>query len=865
MPTFSKLDAEHPPSFNPIVSSHGYSDADIFFLEGHPGKTDVSNGLALTGYNESTLNQFLYPLKINLKQCYRSAYIKEKLEYSGTNPKKLRLALARINTEKYLDLLFDEIKEVAPNVIVPLDDVALAAVFPHITSLHKPKGRRYWNYCYRGSILPLRADFTTRLLRNIRVIPTLSPLQLNMDWSARSFVQLDFKRIKENALYTQPIEEFGLCWVARTTREFEQFLIRQYAKSPKRVTFDIETYGGLLTCISFCFDNYESCTVPLLDSDMSSAELIFLWRLVGKVLADPNIEKNNQNIKYDWTILQRFCFNVVNVRSDTMLKGALLYPELPKGLDFYTSIYTPIPYYKDEGKEFNPKIHTRDRLYLYCAKDSLSASIISTEQDKELEENGLKELYEKEVAPSILIYKDIDCNGILVDQQQKEKLLDKYTNLYESNLVLLRTLCGNSEYNPNSTKQVGALIYEQLGFPVRKHTLDNGVEAYDTDKQTLDDLHINHPNDNYQGKVGVEILERQIISRKLAKGLEYINTPLHPDGTFRGSSNMAGAETGRSSFSKTIDEVILSDEERTVNERRDNKWTRRLGRSLQTITKHGFEIDKELFDDYKSTKIANDLRSMFVPHKDYLFVECDGKGAEARAVFVLAEDYEALAAMDQKPALHAKTIGLILGIDPRTITKKEPIVPKINTPYYELGKRIRHAGHNGMRAFRLSQYIHMPLTYCENLMNKFHESNPKIHANFHEPLMEIVRTKRELINPNGRRRTFFGKLNDSLYQEAKSCIQQGVISDVTKFTMWRIKEDLEGYNKRYKFLTEQHDGILTEVHKDNVVPFVYTFKKHYERDVDFTNCSLSRNFKLSIPVEVSISETNWQYLEETEI
>ena len=254
---------------------------------------------------------------------------------------------------------------------------------------------------------------------------------------------------------------------------------------------------------------------------------------------------------------------------------------------------------------------------------------------------------------------------------------------------------------------------------------------------------------------------------------------------------------------------------------------------------------------------------MFVPHHDFTFVEIDGKGAEARVVFVLAEDYEALEAMDQKPSLHAKTIALILGIDPNAITKTTPSVPKINVPYYELGKRIRHAGHNGMRAFRLSSYIHAKLDYCEVLMNKFHASNPKIKQNFHNPLREIVAKERMLICPNLRRRTFYNKLNDHLYQESLCYIQQATVSDLTKFTMPRIINALpDDYMKNYKFLTEQHDGFLAEVHKDKVIPYIYTAKQQYERDIDFSECSFSRNYKLRIPVEVSTSETNWMQMKE---
>jgi DNA polymerase I-like protein with 3'-5' exonuclease and polymerase domains len=843
---------------NPQVSGHGYGSAEIFFLSGYPSKTDLLNGLALSGHSEATLNNFLYPLKLNLKQCYRSCFIKERLDYSGTNTKKLRTALEKIDYEGYLDILFEEIKDVAPNIIVPLDDISLAAIFPHITNLHKPKGRKFWSYCYRGSILPLRADFTERLGRPVKIIPTLSPTQLEIDWSFRPIAGLDFQRIKAWMHSTEKIEEFGLTWVARTALEFERFLQRSYEKKPKRVSFDIETYGGLITCISFCFDGYESCTVPLSDPSISAAERVLLWRLVGRVLADENIEKNNQNIKYDWIILERFGFKVVNVRSDTMLKTGLLYPELPKGLDFLTSIYTPIPYYKDEGKEFNPKLHSRDRLYIYCAKDSLAAQIISIKQDEELIENNLDTLYETEVAPTILIYKNMDETGILVDQNQKTKLRNKYTNLYDSNLNTLRHLCGKPEFNAASPKQVGEFIYEELKFPVRKKTLENGVESYKTDKETLDELQINFGDQNKAGQIGLSILQRIIVCRKLAKVIEYIDTPLYPDSTFRGSSNLAGTETGRSSFSKTIDEVLL-------DEPRNNKWTRRLGRSLQTVTKHGFKIDEETFEDFGDSKIAGDLRSMFVPHKDFIFIEGDGNGAEARAVFVLAEDYEGLESMDKKPKIHAKTAALLFDVDVNTITKDYPAIPKIGIAYYDMGKRVRHAGNYDMGAFRLAQMTHLTLKECDRLLNKFHLANTSLRGVFHKLVSEFVTKHRYLITPYGRRRDFFAKYSKELIKEALAYIPQSLISDITKFTMHRIVSELPGYMKKYRFLTEQHDGILAEVHKDYTVGYIESFKRNYERKVDFRRGTIAKDFELVIPAEISMSAENWMNLAEIKI
>lgn len=854
-------------AFDPCVSSHGYGDSSIYFLAGFPSKDDLFNGLAISGQGEKTLNSFLTPNKLNLKQTYRSCFIKQRLDYSGTKAKPLAMALKKIDLEKYLDLLFSEIRDVNPNVIVPIDDVALSAVFPHINAIKKPKGRPGWIYCYRGSILPLRADFQSRLPNQIRVIPTLSPMHLNMDWTARSYVAIDFERIAANRNARSVITDVGKVWIARTYQEFSNFLERSLSVNPAFVTFDIETYCGIITCCSFCFDGFEAVSTPLnpyFYPNVSKVDMALNWQLICKLMRR-ELPKCGQNVKYDWTITERHGVRSINVIHDTMLKAALLYPELPKGLDFLTSIYTDIPYYKDEGKNYNPEIDNKDRLLLYNAKDSLATHIINVKQDEELEENGQKNLYYNEIAPLILIYKDIDETGILIDQDQKRKLLWKYSQMYEQNLSILRGLVGNFAFNAKSPVQVGTLIYEELRFPKRFHTNENGVKAYSSDKETLDDLMINYGDQNKLGKVGVQILSRVILCRKLAQVLTYINTALHPDGTFRGVSNLGGTETGRSSFSKSLDEIFFTQEE--MDERKRNKkpfrTQQRCGRSLQTITKHGFKVDDELFDDPESSEIASDLRSMFIPRKGFIFIEGDGSQAEARAVAVLAEDYELLASFDQKPKCHAKTAAACFGGDANLITKDFPRHEKIGIALYDLGKRIRHAGHYAMGEFRLSQMTHLPLIESRIILTKFHQSNPKIQGIFHKDVDDAIRRPaRELVTPFLRKRVFYDRLSESLYKQAKAQIPQSTISDQTKFTLSRIKEQVEGYRVKYRFLTEQHDGILAEVRSDYWEVYSEAFKRIYERPIDFRIGTLSRDFDLVIPAELSKSETNWMEMKE---
>lgn len=840
---------------NPTVSSHGYGDAKIYFLSGFPYKDDLNSGLALSGHSERELSKFLAPHNISLKMQYSGLFIREKLSYSGANVNKLKKAVSEVDSSSYEKLLLSEIKDIKPNVIVPMDDLSLGVVFPHIKKLTKPKNRKYWTECYRGSILPLRTDWQNEIPDNyIKVIPTFSPQYVYINPAVKYLIRLDFDRIAKYQNSIKPAPEYGLRWVCRSAQELEVFILRSLNNNPTFLTFDIETWRGMITCISFSFNGHEGVSIPLMPESKNHShllELAMLWRLVAKLLSH-DIPKVNQNIKYDWIILERHGFYVHNVIGDTMLETSLIYPELPKGLDFLTSIYTDIAYYKDEGKEYNPRLHTRDRLYLYNAMDSIATHVVHTAQQTELSElPDVKNLYETEIVPLIHIYKTIDNNGILVDCERRQTLINKYEMLFDSNQTILRKLVGDDKFNARSPQQVGNLVYNILRYPKRTKTNEDGVQVYKTDKDTLDDLIINWAEANTQGKVGYSILSRIIMCRKLSKIIEYIKTPLFPGGYFKGTSNLAGTETGRSSFSKTIDEIL------------NDTFTKfiRIGRSLQTISKHGFHFDEEIFDDFEDAVVAADMRSMFVPHKGFVFVEGDGNSAEARIVAVLAEDYELLASFDSKPKVHAKTAAMLFNVDVNTITKDFPTIPKIGMTYYDLGKRVRHGGHYDLKAFRLAQMTHIMLSECTRMLKLFHSNNPKIKGVFHHEVFEFLRTFRFLVNPFGRKRDFFGTLNDDMYKEALATLPQGTVSDLTKFTLRRVLDECP-YSR---FLTEQHDGVLAEIHESKWEKYGSVFKKHYERKFDFKLCSLPRGFELSIPCEISYSRENWASLKEIQV
>ena len=849
-----------------LICGQGRDAAQIMLIGDWGLKEDLVQGVALSGACERTLGTFFKVAGYDVRNTYRTLLIKDILSYDGKskNLKKKSIdeafASAKVRGIDYYEIIKNEILQIRPNIIVPMGDLALRFIsgYSPITA-------------YRGSVLPLNPLLQSQIKeKSVRVIGTFSPRATWENYTSRVYVQLDFNKIVKLRERTDEIEPVGTIWVCRRIEAFRNYLerhrdIMQRPIKDRFCTVDIETYLGFPTAIGFCFDGKEAVSIPLVEEKVDYANAFLLFLEIAKML-DSIVPKVNQNIKFDWTILERFGFRLSNIAGDTSLGFHLLYPELPKNLGFQTSIYTDLPYFKDESSKkdtaWNPKSYTRDSLYLYNAKDALATWQIHRAQQDEMEETGVLNLYTDRIIPLITIYKNIDDRGIRVDKAVRRALITKYRTLYDATTIqFMSRMMPLVKYDSmeeaqkvlRSPQKLGDLIFNILKYPPRYKTTEGGKKNFQTDKDTLDGLMILYGESNKLKADGRRILGYIIACRKITGVLNYLKTPLHLDGTFRSSYNLAGTETGRTSASKTIDSLLEVDAKGKLI------WPmKKIGRSLQTITKHGFDIDGELYDAVGDERLGSDLRSMYIPRKGYYFGEGDLSQAEARVVAVLAEDFELLASFDQKPKIHAKTAALIFGVDANTITSSWPVIPDIGMTYYDLGKRARHAGNYNMGGFRLAQMTHIDIEQCREILIIFHAANPKIRGVFHADVYEQLKKTQTLTTPFRRTRQFFERLNDTTVKKGYAHIPQSTVSDQVKFSFPAIRRRAPWAPLVY----EGHDAAMAEIPIGREKEFRDIFKEEVEKPINFSRCSLSRDYDLSIPCEFHIGEKNWQEMVE---
>lgn len=810
-----------------MIRGHGSARPKAFFVSDAPHGEDIVKDYALVGYAGNTLDGFCKEQKLSLDgQFWRTCLVKEPLPKDDNE----ELTKTKALIEQYKPILIDEINELQPNLIIPIGELAFSFFtgFPP-SSIYK----------FRGSVLPASGDFQTN--KPIKILPILGPNPyLNRDYKLRILTRVDFGKIVPNWEETPLPDNLYNIWVARSSTALRSFFDRHYQPTIEKggfLNFDIETYFQIPICISFCFDGFESVCVPLVDQSIDFDNRVLMMNLVARMLKSP-ICKVNQNIKYDWKIMERWGFVVNNISGDTMLATSVLYCEFPKNLGFLTSIYTDIPYFKDEGKQFDPERTKRDRYYLYNAKDSLASHQIYTRQTEEIKEQKVDFVYNN-LVKLIPLYMRMENRGIRIDEEEQLKLLAKYESLFHIQELSLKRLLGRNFFNPLSNQQCREAIYDELQYKKIRGIKTTKAGEPSTDEEALELLLVYGEAKNDPGEVGRFVLECILNARKIHKVIEILELHLHPDKRFRCEFNLAGTETGRSSAGETTDQLLyLSDTERI-------KITN-LGHSLQTIGKHGFMMNGVTY--------GRDLRRMFVPSFGYSFVEIDLSGAEARVDRVLSGNFD-MGVFDS-PGIHRLTGSWVYDCQPSEI-KKNILVNGVDR--YHMAKTVRHAGERNMGPDRMVMMTQRPLRECTAILEKFHRFQSEIREVFHHDIRKAIDAPEHcLVAPNGRRRDFFGRIDKGTYNEGISYLPQAIVSDQTKFSLIPTFDEC----KWAFLLSEQHDGTLAEVPIGREWEYARVYKKNIETSIDFRTCTLRRDYELVIPAEVSFG-ANWYEMEET--
>lgn len=804
----------------PYIRGMGPSAPRILILGGEPTTADVRSGKPFTETRE--LDQLLREAGINKADCWLSYVFKHPLPPNLPKkkiPAHVRAAQAGINVDQCLNELKFEVSQLQPYVILGLGATALWAL----------KGTRKIED-WRGSIIPGFA---------CKAVCTYNPQGLS--WGApevefigywnRQLILFDFKRAKEESQFKEyivPQRNIQICKSAHQLREFN----RQYKDYPK-LGQDIEAHGTMLPgCVGLAYTKSHAMVVPLWNKDnlssMSDSDITNCWIELDRVNQEKEII--GQNFNYDRDKMKRLGFTYRKIRSDLMLKSFCISPELPKSLAFNTSLYTKEPFYKHEGMYHGSVTD----LQMGCGRDSCVTVEIDDAMEQDLIDINQVKFYYNFLMELPDLYWSIEQQGFRIDPYQRDLLVDKYVKWSERLSYELFALTGDN-INTNSPKQVGILLFDVLKCPRRAGTGEEELTAL---------LNLQSFNDPTKRRIVEVILEKRRVDKSIST---YLLALPDFDGRMR-TTYFPCLETGRSSTGQQDPPIRPTVEVKDLNGKKKDKV---FGIAFQTITKHG--------------DIGADIRSMYIPDtEDEIFLQADSAQAEARVVFLLADDEQALKDIDDHD-YHALTASWFFGGTESDYSKK---VLGYESPIRFAGKTLRHAGHLGAKKRRAmielntqARKYKIDIRIDENQADKalkiFHAKQPKIQRVFHAGIIEVVNKTRRLTAglpfgidaESGGTRTFFERTGDELNRQSLSYIPQRSISDNTKAAALRIRKRIHGI----KIVMEAHDGLLFCIPKIKLAEYSLIIREEMERPISFHKCSLPRRY-LKIPCDIEVGE-----------
>lgn len=790
------------------VQGIGPMHAEIAIVGQSVGKYEIESGIPFSGPAGDLLDESL--AKAGLKR--RDIYFTNVLKYQPIKELKIQQWADFESVER----LWEELDKVNPSKIIALGSVPLYF-------LTGKTGIKNW----RGSIL------RTQRLNKI-IVSTYNTAhflyqkggEVEGYWQ-KHLVDFDIKRAKNLSTSWQPPHRY--LHIAKSSRDVHSFFERH--ANYKIASCDIETLKTIPGCISFAFTSREAMSIPLFQQldgvqicTIPKLDLVEIWRILDKIFREKEID--GQNFKFDQDRLENeLPFKIHKFRSDTMLKAAVLNPELPKSQAFLASILTEEPYYKDEGKDFNPRRDKIDVWLLYNAKDSAVNKEISEVQDNDLKDEGLYDYYYNYFHKLHDFYYEMEHIGLDVDEEQRKKLIEKYEDMLDVVEDRLAKVLGWIP-NVNSVKDVALVCQEDLKLPKR--------DSYDED--TLVSLLANNAKREDQRVV----LQGIIDGRRLRKilGPDRLRFRVDWDGKAKTQFRITGTETGRSSTAILKQPVRLG----------------KIGLSFQTMSKHG--------------DVGHDFRSMFIPPKGMVFINVDQSQAEARIVALLSNDFDLLELFDVVD-IHRFTaaIGADLAITRRANSARKAIelqaevneaIRHISFEERFVGKGNRHAGNYdmGKHKFMLktntdARRFHIDINISEwkagKLLDRFHAFSPNIRGVFHRDIREVINNTRELRRPDGSIRMFFDRLGPDLYREAFADMPQHTVAWRTKTAALKLRHEVPGI----QIVNEAHDALLMQWWEKEAEIVAKLASKFISEPIDFSNCSLPRG-TLIIPSDIEI-------------
>jgi DNA polymerase-1 len=490
---------------------------------------------------------------------------------------------------------------------------------------------------------------------------------------------------------------------------------------------------------------------------------------LAPLLTDPERRKIGQNIKYDYQILRRAGIEMEGLWCDTMIASYLVNPlRSSQGLDSLAAEFLDhrmISYEEVAGKgkdQINFSQVPVEKATVYSCEDADATWLLHRLFLPRLAEMGMERLFFEVEMPLVKILAEMELTGVKLDLPILAKLSDGFgIQLAELEQQIFQL--SGIEFNLNSPKQLGEVLFERLKLPAGKKTKTKS--GWSTNVEELERLAEEHE------------IARHILSFRTLSKLKSTYTDALPKlvdsatGRVHTSYNQAVTNTGRLSSSEP---------------------------NLQNIPVRSEEGKK--------------IRRAFIAPEGSLLLSADYSQIELRVLAHLSEDRVFCDAFARDEDIHNRTASEVFGLFPEMVT------PEMRRQ----AKTINFGVIYGQGAFSLAKQLGVARRVAEEFISSYKDRHSGAMS-YLDSCVRIAEEKGCVTTILGRRLPIpdIGSANGNVRAFAqRNAINypiQGSAADIIKKAMVNVFERIRREGLKSRLIMQVHDELVFEAPLEELI------------------------------------------------
>lgn len=484
--------------------------------------------------------------------------------------------------------------------------------------------------------------------------------------------------------------------------------------------------------------------------------------ILQPLFTDPNNLKIAHNYKFDYMMLHRAGLEIKGPAFDTMIAGYLIDADQKLKMDAMAQKYLnyePIPIEQLIGSGRKKKTMDQlppEEIKVYACEDAdITLRLYEVLRD-ELEEDELKEIAEALEFPLMEVLAKMEMEGVLVDRAMLEEFS---ATLRDDLLALEETIYekAGTEFNINSPKQLGEVLFDKMGLPAGKKTKTG---QYSTAESVLTKLAADY-------EMPELILEYRALSKLKSTYVDALPKLINKEtGRIHTDFNQSVAATGRLSSSNP---------------------------NLQNIPIR--------------TERGREIRKAFVAEEGHQLLSADYSQVELRVIASIAEDENMIQAFQSGEDIHARTAKEIFSLD---------TLDEVTDNQRRKAKEVNFGIPYGVSAYGLANRLGISNEEGKEMIDQYFERFPSIRDYISET-KAFAKENGYVKTLMGRRRYIpqinSGNWNVRSFAERTAINMpiQGTAADIIKRAMIDIQQFIEEQSLGTRMLLQVHDELIFSI------------------------------------------------------